>query len=44
MRAREAMAKLEIREGTSPDKAFHMMERDNMRFCEILNDAIGEHD
>lgn len=44
MRAREAMARLEIREGTSPDTALRSMERDNGRFCEILNDAIGEHD
>ncbi len=44
MRAREAMARLEIREGASPTTAFNKMERDNKRFSEILNDAIGEHD
>ena len=44
MRAREAMARLEIKEGTSPTVAFNEMRGDNMRFCEILNDAIGEHD
>lgn len=45
MKAREAMARLEIREGrTSPDTAFRIMERDNLRFSEILDEAIGEHD
>lgn len=45
MRAREAMARLEvIEEGISPTTACQRMERDNKRFKEILNDAIGEHD
>jgi hypothetical protein len=44
MRAREAMARLEIREGASPTTAFNEMRRDNMRFSEILNEVIGEHD
>ena len=45
MKAREAMARLEIREGrTSPDTAFRAMERDNLRFSVILNEVMGEHD
>lgn len=44
MRAREAMARLEIKEGVSSKIAFQMMEGDNSRFREILNEVIGEHD
>ena len=45
MRAREAMARLEIKEGrVSPTTAMNMMERDTRRFSEILNEAIVEHD
>ncbi len=45
IRAREAMARLEIREKQiSPDSAFHVMQRDILKFGEILDEAMGEHD
>ena len=43
IRAREAMAQLERERDHSID-SFKQARRDIMRFCQILNEAIGEHD
>lgn len=45
MIARNAQAELEIRkEGITYEKAKSRADRDKMRFIQILNEAIGEHD
>lgn len=50
MRAREAMADLEFqrawKSGEVKDRAYYEQraKRDIMRFCQILDEAIGEHD
>ena len=43
IRAREAMAQLEKESDCSID-SFKQARRDIMRFCQILNEAMGEHD
>ena len=45
IRAREAMAEWEWERDHSHDRAwyFKQAERDIMRFCQILDDVIGEH-
>lgn len=43
IRAREAMAQLEKERDHSID-SFKQARRDIMRFCQILDEAIGEHD
>lgn len=44
--ARDAQAQLEMQtiHKYSPDKALSFAKRDKMRFYEILDDLIGEHD
>lgn len=44
IRAREAMAELEYERDPSHDKAwyFKQADRDIMRFCQILDEVIGE--
>ena len=44
IRAREAMAEAEIHTGFSRETASRQAQRDIMRFCQILDEAIGEHD
>ena len=45
MKARNAEAELEMKkEGITYDKAKSRADRDKMRFMQILNEAIGEHD
>ncbi len=51
IRAREHMAELEFLIGKgNPNKAHnkdyytHLAQRDIVRFCQILDEAIGEHD
>lgn len=46
MRAREKMADYEYLLDKTRDRSFyqHCAQSDIMRFCEILNEAIGEHD
>jgi hypothetical protein len=50
MRAREAMAEYEYllynKEGKGRDRTFYRdsANRDLMRFCQILDEVIGEHD
>lgn len=45
MRAREKMADYEYLLDKTRDRSFyqHCAQSDIMRFCEILNEAIGEH-
>ena len=44
--ARDAQARAEAHSiyQLNPEKSYKMAERDKMRFYEILNDLIGEHD
>lgn len=43
--ARDAQAEYEIRyKHKDPENAYKMAERDKMRFYQILEDLIGEHD
>lgn len=44
--ARDAQARLEMKtiHKDNPDRALSLATRDKMRFYEILNDLIGEHD
>lgn len=43
--ARDAQTEYEIRyKHKNPEKAYEMATRDKMRFYEILDDLIGEHD
>ena len=46
MRAREKMADYEYLLDKTRDRSFYQRcaKSDIMRFCEILNEAIGEHD
>jgi hypothetical protein len=45
MKARDAQIELEIkREGITYEKAKARADRDTVRFIQILNEAIGEHD
>lgn len=45
MKARDAQTELEIKkEGLTYEKAKSRADRDKMRFIQILNEAIGEHD
>ena len=46
IRAREAMAQWEYERDRSRDRSwyFKRADRDIMRFCEILNEAIGDHE
>ena len=45
MKARDAQIELEIkREGITYEKAKARADRDIVRFIQILNEAIGEHD
>lgn len=45
IRAREAMAEEECHKRTlNRESAYRAAQRDIMRFCEILDDVIGEHD
>jgi hypothetical protein len=45
MKARDAEAELEMKkEGITYEKAKSRADRDKMRFMQILNEAIGEHD
>lgn len=46
IRAREAMAELEWSRSHKLEKSqyYDMANRDIMRFCEILNETIGEHE
>ena len=46
IRAREAMAEWEWERDHSHDRVwyFKQADRDMMRFCQILNEAIGEHE
>ena len=37
-------SKADMRVGKNPERAFERAERDFMRFIQILNDIIGEHD
>lgn len=37
-------SKADMRAGKDPEKAFKRAERDFMRFLQILDDLIGEHD
>lgn len=43
--ARDAQAEYEIRyKHKAPENAYKMAERDKLRFYQILEDLIGEHD
>lgn len=46
IRAREAMAEWEWERDRSHERAWYFKQanRDIMRFCEILNEIIGEHE
>lgn len=45
MKARDAQTELEIKkEGITYEKAKSRADRDKMRFIQILNEVIGEHD
>ena len=46
IRAREAMAELEWERDHSQDRAWYFKQanRDISRFCQILNEAMGEHE
>ena len=46
IRAREAMAEWEWERDRKQERSWYFKQanRDIMRFCQILNEAIGEHD